>query len=113
MWLKMITCVRKVASKVFGVSRGGKREAKDTWWWNDEVQRAIREKECFKHLHHDKSATNIEDYKIAKRVAKRAVSVAKDQAYDDLYQRLGTKKGEKDIIGWLRSARGRQETSTK
>jgi hypothetical protein len=43
MWLKMTTCVRKVASEVFGVSRGSKREAKDTWWWNDEVQRAIRE----------------------------------------------------------------------
>jgi hypothetical protein len=45
----MATCVRKVASEVFGVSRGGKREAKDIWWWNDEVQRAIKEKnECFK-----------------------------------------------------------------
>jgi hypothetical protein len=67
-----------VASEVFGVNRRGKREAKDTWWWNDEVQRAIREKkECFKRLHHDKSAANIESYKIAKRVAKRDVSVAK------------------------------------
>ena len=42
MWLKMATCVRKVASEVFGVSRGGKQEGKDTWWWNDEVQRAIK-----------------------------------------------------------------------
>ena len=25
MWLKMATCVRKVASEVFGVSRGGER----------------------------------------------------------------------------------------
>jgi hypothetical protein len=48
---------------VFGVSRGGKREAKDIWWWNDEVQRDIREKkECFKRLHHDKSVANIEGY---------------------------------------------------
>ena len=45
MWLKMATCVRKVASEVFGVSRGGKQEGKDTWWWNDEVQGAIKEKE--------------------------------------------------------------------
>ena len=82
MWLKMATCVRKVASEVLGVSRRGKQEGKDTWWWNDEVQRAIKEKkECFKHLHLDK------------RVAKRAVSVAKGKAYDDLYQRLGTKEG--------------------
>jgi hypothetical protein len=98
MWLKMATCVRKVASEVFGVSRGGKQEVKETWWWNDEVQRAIKEKkECFKRLHLDKSATNIEGYRLAKRSAKRAVSVAKGQAFDDLYQRLGTKEGEKDI----------------
>jgi hypothetical protein len=32
MWLKMATCVRKVASEVFGVSREDKRKAKDTWW---------------------------------------------------------------------------------
>ncbi|GJN16558.1 hypothetical protein PR202_gb03576 [Eleusine coracana subsp. coracana] len=44
-----------VASEVFDVSREGKQEAKDTWWWNDEVQRAIKEKkECFKRLHLDK-----------------------------------------------------------
>jgi hypothetical protein len=74
-----------VAAKVFGVSRGGKQEAKDTWWWNEEVQKAIKEKkECFKRLHLDGSAANIEIYKIAKRAAKRAVSVAKGQAYDDL-----------------------------
>ena len=42
MWLKMATCVRKVASEVFGVSRGGKHEVKDTWWWNDKVQKAIK-----------------------------------------------------------------------
>jgi hypothetical protein len=77
MWLKMATCVRKVASEVFGVSRGGKQEVKETWWWNDEMQRAIKEKECFKRLHLDKSATNIEGYRLAKRSAKRAVSVAK------------------------------------
>ena len=66
MWLKMAICVRKVASEVFGMSRGGKQEGKDTWWWNDEVQRAIKEKkEYFKCLHLDKSAANIEGYKLA------------------------------------------------
>ena len=44
MWLKMATFVRKVALEVLGVSRGGKQEGKDTWWWNDEVQGAIKEK---------------------------------------------------------------------
>ena len=62
------------------------------------MQRAIKEKkECFKRLHLDKSTANIEGYKLAKRAVKRAVSVAKGKAYDDLYQRLGMKEGEKDI----------------
>jgi hypothetical protein len=69
MWLKMATCVQKMAAEVFGVSRGGKQEVKDTWW-SEEVQKAIKEKECFKRLHLDRSAINIESYKIAKRDAK-------------------------------------------
>ena len=69
MWLKTATFVWKMALEVFGVSRGGKQEGKDTWWWNDEVQRAIKE-ECFKRLQLDKSAANIESYKLAKRAAK-------------------------------------------
>ena len=67
------------------------------------MQRAIKEKkECFKCLHLDKSAANIESYKLAKRVAKRAVNVAKGKAYDDLYQRLRTKEREKDIYRMAR-----------
>ena len=52
------------------------------------------------HLHLDNA--NIEGYKLAKRVAKRAVSVAKGKTFDDLYQRLGTKEGEKDIYRMAR-----------
>jgi hypothetical protein len=44
MWKKMTTHIRKVAIEVFGVTRENKREPKDTWWWNDEVQKAINEK---------------------------------------------------------------------
>ncbi|PWZ13588.1 hypothetical protein Zm00014a_027977 [Zea mays] len=51
----------------------------------------------FRSLFHDKSAVNIERYKVAKKTAKRAVSEAKGRAYDDLYRRLSTKEGEKDV----------------
>jgi hypothetical protein len=37
MWKEMTTHIRKVAIEVFGVTRGNKRELKDTWWWNDDV----------------------------------------------------------------------------
>jgi hypothetical protein len=98
MWMKMSTCIRKVASEEFGVTKGGKRETKETWWWNEKVQNAIKEKkECFSRRHLDRSVENVERYKVAKKTAKRAVSEARGQMYDGLYQRLGTKEGEKDI----------------
>jgi hypothetical protein len=85
MWMGMATCFRKVASEEFGVTKGGKREAKETWWWNEKVQKAIKEKkECFICMHLDRSADNVE-------------------RYDGLYQRLGTKEGEKDIYRMAKS----------
>ena len=62
------------------------------------MQKAIKKKkECYKRLYQDRCADNIEKYKVAKKTAKRAVSVANGRAYEDLYQHLSTKKGEKDI----------------
>jgi hypothetical protein len=50
MWMKMTTCIRKMASEQFKVTKGGKHKTKETWWWNKKVQKAIKEKkECFRH----------------------------------------------------------------
>ena len=77
---------------MFGVTKGSSGESKDTWWWTEDVQKAIKEKkECYR------SAVNIKSYKVAKKTAKRAVSEAKGRAYDDLYRRLSTKEREKDV----------------
>ena len=70
-------------------------------WWNEDVQKVIKKKKCYKRLYHDRCANNIEKYKVAKKTTKLAVSEAKGRAYEDLYQRLSTKQGEKNIIGWL------------
>ena len=79
--------------KVCGVTKGSGGEAKDTWWWNEEVQRAIKDKkEYYRRLYHDRSVDNIEKYKVAKKTTKRAVSVANGRAYEDLYQHLSTKE---------------------
>jgi hypothetical protein len=104
MWMKMSTCIRKVALEKFGMTKGGKHETKETWWWNEKVQSAIKEKkECFRHMHLDRSVDNVERYKVAKKTVKRAVSEARGQMYDGLYQRLGTKEGEKDIYRMAKS----------
>ncbi|PWZ10019.1 hypothetical protein Zm00014a_016511 [Zea mays] len=98
MWAKMATCIRKVASEVFVVTKESGGELNDTWWWTKDVQKKIKKKkECYRSLFHEKSAVNIERYKVAKKTAKRVVSEAKGRAYDDLYQRLSTKEWEKDV----------------
>jgi hypothetical protein len=104
MWIKMSTCIKNVASEEFGVTKGDKRETKETWWWNEKVQNAIKKKkERFRRMHLDRSVDNVERYKEAKKTAKRAVSEAMGQMYDGLYQRLGTKEGEKDIYRMIKS----------
>jgi hypothetical protein len=110
MWIKMSTCIRKMASEEFRVTKGGKRETKETWWWNEKVQNAIKEKkECFRRMHLDRSVDNVEQYKVAKKTVKWVVSEARSQMYNGLYQRLGTKEGEKDIYRMVKSRERREE----
>jgi hypothetical protein len=54
-------------------------------------------------MHLDRSADNIERYKVSKKTAKWTVSEARGHMYDGLYQRLGTKEGEKDIYRMAKS----------
>jgi ferredoxin-thioredoxin reductase catalytic subunit len=68
MWEKMTTCIWKVASEVYRATKESGDEAKDIWCWNEEVQRAIKEKQkCYRRLYHDMSMDNIEKYKVAKK----------------------------------------------
>jgi hypothetical protein len=61
---------------------------------NEKVQKAIIEKkEFFNRMHLDRSADNVERYKMAKKTTNRAVSEARGQMYDGLYQRLCMKEG--------------------
>jgi hypothetical protein len=106
----MTICIRRVASEEFGVTKAGKREAKETWWWNEKVQKAIKEKkECFTCMHLDRSMDNVERYTVIKKTAKRTVSEAMGQMYDGLYQWLGMKEGEKNIYRMVK----RRERKTR
>jgi hypothetical protein len=75
-----------------------------TRWWNEKVQNAIKEKEeCFRHIHLDRSVDNVERYKVVKKTVKRTVSETRGQMYDGIYQRMGTKEGEKNIYRMAKS----------
>jgi hypothetical protein len=100
----MTTCIRKVVSEEFGVTKGNKREAKETWWWNEKVQKTIKEKkEYFRRMHLYRSVDNVERYKVVKNTVKRVMSEVRGRMYDGLYQRLGMKEWEKDIYRMVKS----------
>ena len=71
---------------------------KEFWWWNEEVQFKIRNKKiCYKAVYQCSSEENLKNYKETKKVAKRVVSEVRSKAYENLYKRLDTKDGERDI----------------
>ncbi|XP_057990131.1 uncharacterized protein LOC110642070 [Hevea brasiliensis] len=107
MWLQIASKIREVARKVLGEYRGHGPPSKERWWWNEEVQKAVkRKKEWYKKLPKCDNNEAYEQYKIAKKNAKKAVSQVRAQAFEKLYEKLGTKEWEKYIY---RLARRREK----
>ena len=105
-WQDIADTIREIGRNVCGVSSGKRKCDKETWWWNPEVQLSVKEKRTAKKnwdmLRDDESK---QKYKEASRKTKREVAKAKAKAYEQLYERLETTEGEKDVY---RLARQRQ-----
>ncbi|KAK3511519.1 hypothetical protein QTP70_008980 [Hemibagrus guttatus] len=97
-WETTAEVIRETGRKVLGVSSGRRKEDKETWWWNEEVQNSIQRKRLAKKKWDmDRTEENRQEYKELQRRVKREVSKAKQKAYDKLYTRLDTREGEKDL----------------
>ncbi|KAL5123966.1 Craniofacial development protein 2 [Glycine soja] len=99
MWNKMSQEIIKVAKETLGESRGFGPRGKESWWWNESVQSKVREWSRWRN------SETWDKYKIARNETKKAVSEARAQAFDGLYQALGTRDGERSIY---RLAKGRE-----
>ncbi|KAK3532187.1 hypothetical protein QTP86_009294 [Hemibagrus guttatus] len=98
-WETTAEVIRETGRKVLGVSSGRRKEDKETWWWNEEVQDSIQRKRLAKKKWDmDRTEENRQKYKELQRRVKREVSKAKQKAYDELYNRLDTREGEKDLF---------------
>ncbi|KAK3513646.1 hypothetical protein QTP70_028816, partial [Hemibagrus guttatus] len=90
--------IRETGRKVLGVSSGRRKEDKETLWWNEEVQDSIQRKRLAKKKWDmDRTEENRQEYKELQHRVKREVSKAKQKAYDELYTRLDTREGQKDL----------------
>ncbi|KAK3506363.1 hypothetical protein QTP70_000997 [Hemibagrus guttatus] len=98
-WETTAEVIRETGRKVLGVSSGRRKEDKETWWWNEEVQDSIQRKRLAKKKWDmDRTEENRQEYKELQRRVKREVSKAKQKAYDELYTRLDTREGQKDLF---------------
>ncbi|KAK3556575.1 hypothetical protein QTP70_010770 [Hemibagrus guttatus] len=103
-WESTAEVIRETGRKVLGVSSGRRKEDKETWWWNEEVQDSIQRKRLSKKKWDmDRTEENRQEYKESQSRVKREVSKAKQKAYDEMYTRLDTREGEKDLYRVLTS----------
>uniref|UniRef100_A0A3B3ILM2 Endonuclease/exonuclease/phosphatase domain-containing protein n=1 Tax=Oryzias latipes TaxID=8090 RepID=A0A3B3ILM2_ORYLA len=97
-WETTAKIIRETGRKVLGVSSGKRKDGKETWWWNEEVQECVQRKRLAKKKWDvERTEEGRQEYKEAQRRVKREVAKAKQKAYDELYDRLDTKEGEKDL----------------
>nr|XP_049692389.1 uncharacterized protein LOC126053698 [Helicoverpa armigera] len=121
-WSEMASHIREIAKDVCGESRGKGLIDRDTWWWNDEVQKVLKEKKvAFKEWQNVEivNASLKDDrkriYMEWKRKAKKAVAVARAKAQERLYNSLDSPRGRKELyrITKERERRSRDITHIK
>ena len=79
-WTTTAKVVRGTARKVLGVSSKQRKEDKDTWWWNEEVQESIRKKRLAKKrwdMQIDEGSK--QEYKEMRREAKKRGGEGQEQ----------------------------------
>ena len=97
-WEETAGLIRSCGEEVCGRSSGKKKPGLESWWWNEETERAVREKEdrlkIWKRTGEDDDRN---EYKRAKGAAKKVVARVKAEAIEELYANLETSEGQKDI----------------
>ena len=70
----------------------------ESWWWNEETEKAVKEKkDRLKTWKRTSAESDRKEYKLAKSTAKKVVARVKAEAIDGLYDNMETSEGQKDV----------------
>ena len=111
-WTAMKEVWLRNAEEVCGWTKGGTHR-RETWWWNDDVAEAVRNKQVlFRKWKNSGEANDRREYVAAKRASRRAVWEAKEKKCQELATELESEKGKKDFFKIAKQmAKERQEIS--
>ncbi len=95
LWAKLKDGLRKTTEEVCGTTKPQGRWRKETWWWNNSVDTAVKEKRrLYKVWKASKSAKAKADYNTAKRAARHAVYHARHQAEKAMFENINPRSSE-------------------
>ena len=98
-WGTTAIVIRETGRKVLVMSSGQTKEDKATYWWNSEVHKSVHRKSLAKkRWNSERPEENILEYKERTKQVKWEVAKAKHKTYEELYDRLDTKDGEKRFV---------------
>ena len=98
-WNEFSNKVMDAAREVCGESKGRKHTERITWWWNEEVQEAIKNKKvAYKRWQREGTEVARRDYKSSRNRAKREVARAKENAWSEWSQNINTSEGRQKMF---------------
>ena len=98
-WTALSHSITSCATQILGTTKAGrKRGSKESWFWNDAVQNAVKIKSvACKRWKASRLAEDRASYLQSKHAAKVTVANAKANFYEQVYNDLDTPAGEKQI----------------
>ena len=100
-WNQLLALLLDTAKSVLGQTTGkGAYNENEAWWWNEEVQKAVKEKRLkFKQHQQSRCDEDKEEFREANKRAKREVAKAKESAYKNPYDKLDSidRRAENDL----------------
>ena len=99
-WEETARQIRTCGEDICGRSSGKKKPGLESWWWNEETEKAVKEnKGRLKTWKRTSAESDRKEYKLAKATAKKVVARVKAEAIyiDGLYDNMETSERQKDV----------------
>ena len=98
-WNQLEALLLDTAKSFLGETTGkGANNEKEAWWWNEDVQKAVKEKRLkFEKCQQSRCDEDKEVFREVNKRAKREVAKAKESADKYLYDKLDSIEGQKNI----------------